>query len=194
MKPILLTALCLSGILILAQAQVKKGELKTGNTDSPEAETSVTINGKQIWVFYHAPSVKGRKIFGGAGALQPDDSIWRLGADFATVLHTDADLDLSGLEVPKGDYALYADLDKGKWKLIVNKKLMAGSRHIWGINNDGTTTDSPTTELGRAAMTMGKPASPVEKLKITLSGAGGAKGRLLVEFENVTASVPFTVK
>jgi hypothetical protein len=194
MKPILLTALCLSGILVLAQAQVKKEELKTGNTDSPEAETSVTINGKQIWVFYHAPSVKGRKIFGGAGALQPDDSIWRLGADFATVLHTDADLDLNGLEVPKGDYALYADLDKGKWKLIVNKKLMAGSRHIWGINNDGTTTDSPTTELGRASMTMGKPASPVEKLKITLSSAGGAKGKLLVEFENVTASVPFTVK
>jgi Protein of unknown function (DUF2911) len=194
MKPILLTALCLSGILVLAQAQVKKEELKTGNTDSPEAETSVTINGKQIWVFYHAPSVKGRKIFGGAGALQPDDSIWRLGADFATVLHTDADLDLNGLEVPKGDYALYADLDKGKWKLIVNKKLMAGSRHIWGINNDGTSTDSTATELGRAAMTMGKPPSPVEKLKITLSSAGGAKGKLLVEFENVTASVPFTVK
>jgi len=43
-------------------------------------------------------------------------------------------------------------------------------------------------------MTMAKPGSPVEKLKITLSDEGGNKGRLLVEFENITASVPFTVK
>ena len=40
----------------------------------------------------------------------------------------------------------------------------------------------------------GKPSAPVETLKITLSGAGGAKGKLLIEWENVTASAPFTVK
>jgi hypothetical protein len=188
----LLTAL--TGLAGFATAQVKMDELKTANAQSPNADTSVTINGKQIWIFYHAPSVRGRKIFGGAAALQPDGSIWRLGADYATVLHTDADLDLNGLAVPKGDYTLYADLDNGKWKLIVNKTLMKGTRHIWGINMDGSTTDDPATEVGRAAMTMGKPGSPVETLKITLSNAGGAKGKLLVEFENVTASVPFTAK
>jgi hypothetical protein len=41
---------------------------------------------------------------------------------------------------------------------------------------------------------MGKPGSAVETLKITLSETGGNKGKLLVEFENVMASVPFTVK
>jgi hypothetical protein len=46
----------------------------------------------------------------------------------------------------------------------------------------------------RASLTMGKPSSPVETLKITLSGAGGAKGKLLIEWENVTVSAPFTVK
>jgi hypothetical protein len=194
MKPILLSALFLAGLTGLATAQVKMDELKTGNTDSPNADTSVTINGKQLWIAYHAPSVKGRKIFGGAGALQPDDSIWRLGADYATVLHTDADLEINGLAVPKGDYALYADLDKGQWKLILNKNLMKGARHIWGINMDGSTTNDPATEVGRVAMTMGKPSAPVEKFKITLSQAGGAEGKILVEFENVTASVPFTVK
>jgi hypothetical protein len=178
----------------LASAQVKKEELKTGNAQSPEAETSVTINGKQIWIFYHAPSVRGRKMFGGAAALQPDDTVWRLGADYATVLHTDADLDINGLAVPKGDYTLYIDLDKGKWKLIVNKQLMSGARHQWGINRDGSTTDDAAQEVGRTAMTMGKPASLVETQKIALSAAGGGKGKLLVEFENMTASVPFTVK
>jgi len=194
MKRILLSAFLLSGMMSFANAQVKKEELKTGNAKSPEAESSVTIDGKTVWIFYHAPSVNSRKIFGGAGALQPEDTVWRLGADYATVLHTDADLDINGLAVPKGDYTLYTDLGKGQWKLIVNKTLMAGTRHIWGINRDGSTTNTPATEVGRTALTMGKPASPVETLKITLSSTGGSKGKLLVEFENVTATVPFTVK
>jgi hypothetical protein len=79
-------------------------------------------------------------------------------------------------------------LDKGKWELIVNKKTMQ-----WGINNDGSTTDTPGDELGRTAMTMGK-TKPVETLKIDLSSAGGNKGKLTAQWENVEASVPFTVK
>jgi len=194
MKRILTSVLLLAGLTGLANAQVKMEELKTNNAKSPNADTSVTISGKQLWIAYHSPSVSGRKIFGAADALQPEGTVWRLGADYATVLHTDADLDLNGVAVPKGDYALYADLDKGQWKLIVNKTLMKGTRHIWGINMDGSTTNDPATEVGRAAMTMAKPSAPVEKLKITLSNTGGAKGKILVEFENVTASVPFTVK
>ena len=190
--------------MMLAVAQVKKEDLVTKNTKSPGAETSVTINGKNIWIYYHAPSVRGRQIFGGAGALEPygkgKAKVWRLGADYATVLHTDSDLDLNGLAIPKGDYALYADLADGQWKLIVNKTLMAGARHIWGVGvspdgvQEGATTNDPATELGRASLVMGKPPSPVETLKITLSGAGGATGKLLIEWENVTASAPFTVK
>jgi hypothetical protein len=199
MNRILLSALLLSGTM-LAAAQVKKEELATKNTASPGAETSVTLNGKNIWIYYHAPSVRGRQIFGGVGALQPYGKVWRLGADYATVLHTDADLDLNGLAIPKGDYTLYIDLDNGQWKLIVNRTLMDGARHIWGVGvspdgiREGATTNDPATELGRASLTMGKPSSPVETLKITLSGTGGAKGKLLVEWENVTASAPFTVK
>jgi hypothetical protein len=65
MKPILLSALLLSG-LMLAVAQVKKEDLATKNTASPGAATSVTVNGQNIWIYYHAPSVRGRHIFGGA--------------------------------------------------------------------------------------------------------------------------------
>jgi hypothetical protein len=185
---------------MLAVAQVKQEDLVTKNTKSPGAETSVTINGKNLWIYYHAPSVRGRHIFNGAGALQPDGTVWRLGADYATVLHTDADLDLNGFAIPKGDYTLYADLDNGQWKLIVNKALMAGARHIWGVGvspdgvREGATTNNPATELGRAALTMGKPSSAVETLKITLSEAGGSTGKLQVEWENVTASASLTVK
>jgi hypothetical protein len=53
---------------------------------------------------------------------------------------------------------------------------MDGARHIWGVGKspdgirEGATTDDPATELGRAALTMGKPSSLVQTLKITLSG------------------------
>jgi hypothetical protein len=196
MKRIVICALLLGGMLT-ALAQVDKEKLKTGNKKSPNAETSVTVNGKNLWIAYHAPSVNGRTIFGGAKALQPDDSVWRLGADYVTVLHTDASLDLNGLAVPAGDYALYIFLDKGKWQLIVNKQVMnaAGTRIQWGISMDGndSTTDDPAKDLGRVAMTMGKPPALVETLKIALSAAGD-KGKIDVAWENVTASVPFTVK
>jgi hypothetical protein len=190
----LLCALMLGAILGVGLAQVDKEKLKTGNKKSPNAETSATVGGKSLWIAYHAPSVSGRKIFNGDGALQPDGTVWRLGADYATVLHTDADLDLNGLAVPQGDYTLYIDLDKGAWKLIVNKKLMDGARNIWGINRDGSTTDDPAQDVGRVAMTMGKPPALVETLKITLTGTGGNKGKIDIAWENVTASVPFTVK
>jgi hypothetical protein len=168
---------------------VDKSKLMKKNAQSPPMETSVTINGKQIWIVYHAPSVRGRKIFGGADALQPDDTIWRLGADYATVLHTEGSLDFNGLQVPAGEYSLYVALDKGKWQLIVNKQ--TGQ---WGITMAGATTDDPAKDLGRIVLEMSKPSSPVEQLKIALSSPGGNKGMLNIAWEKVEASAPFTVK
>src|SRR5438309_12086297 len=90
MKRILLIALLLSG-LMPAVAQVEKEDLATKNTKSPGAETSVTINGKNLWIYYHAPSVRGRHIFNGAGALHPDGSVWRLGVYPPPVRHAEPD-------------------------------------------------------------------------------------------------------
>ena len=197
--------LLMTGMVGSALAQIDLSKLITGNQDSPEALAALHFGpeGKMIWIFYHAPSVRdpktkeNRHIFNGAGALQADDTIWRLGADYATVLHTDADLDIGGLAVPKGEYTLYVDLNKGNWKLIVNKQLMnpRGTRAQWGIiDSKGGTTDNPATELGRADLTMGKPAAPVETLKIALVRTDDTHGKLDIEWENVTASAPFTVK
>lgn len=194
MRRILMMALILAGS-VLAQADVAK--LINGNQASPEQIAAIHYGaeGKIIWIFYHAPSVNKRHIFNGAGALQPDGSIWRLGADNATVLHTDADLDVGGIAVPKGEYNLYVDLDKSSWKLIINKQANdARGRPIWGVNRDGSTTNNPATELGRAAMTMGKPAAPVERLKIALTRVDATHGRIDIAWENVTASAPFTVR
>ena len=152
---------------------------------SPPATASVTIDGKAIKINYCAPSMHGRKI---AGGLVPYGKVWRAGANDATILHTEADLNIGGVAVPKGDYSLYVLPEQNEWKLIVNKK--TGQ---WGINHDGSTTEDPAFDVGRATMTLGK-TGPVETFKIGLTEAGPKAGKLQMEWENTVASISFTVK
>ena len=151
-------------------------------------ETSVTLGGKALTIKYSAPSVKGRKIFGGSDALQPDNTVWRAGANNATALHTDGDIMIGNLNVPAGDYTLYVFLDPKGWQLVVSKQ--TGQ---WGINRDNSTTLDESKAIGRTPMKMSKPASLVETYKMTLAGSG-TKGTLTLEWENVSASVNITVK
>jgi hypothetical protein len=182
MKRALTTVLLIAATTALGFAQEQKKAEKKAPA-SPPANTSVTINGKSIAIKYSAPSMRGRRIFNGTGALQPDNTIWRAGANEATALHTDADLDIGGLAVPKGDYTLFVWLDPQQWKLVVNKQTgQAGTEY------------HQEQDLGRVPMTMSKPPAPIETYKMTLSSAGGNKGKLQLEWENVIASVPLTVK
>jgi len=187
MKLIAATALLFAAVCM---AQTPKEKYKTpGTGGSPPMEASVKFGDKEVWIVYHAPSVKGRKIFGSEDALQKPGSVWRLGADQATFLHTDADLDINGLKVPKGEYSLYVDVDQGKWQLLIGKQ--TGQ---WGIKRDGSTTLTTEATLGKTAMTMSKPSSLVEQMKISLTSTGANKGKLTVEWENVSASVNFTAQ
>ena len=94
-----------------------------GPPKSPPATESVTIAGKAITITYSSPGVKGRagQLFGKDGLIGHDHTypVWRAGANAATSFHTDADLDIGGLAVPKGDYTLFVMVkDPEKWQLI----------------------------------------------------------------------------
>src|SRR5580658_6837420 len=91
---------------------------------SPPADTSLTVGGKTVTIKYSAPSVRGRQIFGDGGLLSHDPHypVWRAGANSATALHTDANLDIQGLHVPAGDYTLFVNVaDPDHWEFIVSK-------------------------------------------------------------------------
>jgi hypothetical protein len=152
---------------------------------SPPAEATVTIGDKAITIKYAAPSVRGRQVFGDGGVISKDKTypVWRTGANSATSLHTDADLQIKGLTIPKGDYTIFTQVNEEPWQLIINKQ--TGQ---WGL------TYNKDQDLGRVAMDMSKPAAPVETLKITLTATGAAAGTLQVAWENKVATVPFTVK
>ena len=147
---------------------------------SPPAQTSVTLAGKVIRIDYSAPSMRGRKIFGG---LEPYGRVWRAGANSATALHTDANLDIGGLSVPKGDYTLFVYLDPNQWQLVVSK-----ATGEWGLDYD------KSHDLGRVKMEMSKPPKPIETYKMTLTSVGPNKGKLQLAWENTVADVGITVK
>jgi hypothetical protein len=169
-KPTLISAAIAACTISVALAQ----------QPSPPAETTLTISGKPLAIKYSAPSMRGRKIF---GELEPYGKVWRAGANAATSFHTDADLVVGGLAVPKGDYTLYVLLDERQWQLIVNKE--TGQ---WGL------TYNQPMDLGRVKMTMSKPSAPIETYKMTLSKTGAKTGKLELAWENTVASVPLEVK
>jgi hypothetical protein len=153
---------------------------------SPATTESATVGGKTISIKYGAPSVRGRQIFGDGGKLSTDPTYpaWRAGADPATSFHTDADLMIGALSVPKGDYTLYVWVkDPSAWELIVNKQ--TGQ---WGTVYDAS------KDLGRVKMNMSVPPAPIERLKYTFSGLGTGAGKLEIAWEKHVASVPVIVK
>jgi hypothetical protein len=153
---------------------------------SPKATATASIGGKAVTINYAAPSVRGRRIFGDGGQISKDPNypIWRAGANSATALHTDADLDMGGLSLPKGDYTLYVNVaNPDAWELIVNKE--TGQ---WGL------TYNKGQDLGRVKMNMSKPPATVEVMKYTLTDLGGGKGKLELAWESHVASVSLKAK
>ena len=150
-----------------------------GQVLSPRKTTSITIDGKKITVGYGAPSMRGRKIM---GRLVPYGEVWCAGANDATSLDTEADLDIGGLKVAKGSYTLWALPNSNEWRFIVNKE--TGQWH---------TDYREDQDLGRVKMTVRTISEPVEVFRIDLSASGGNKGRLALVWENTEASVPITV-
>src|SRR5437899_1233064 len=111
---ILISAVILSTLIATAVAQNAAKP-----RPSPAATAQATLDGKNISIAYSQPSMRGRKIM---GDLVPYDQVWRTGANDATTLTTESDLNIGGTAVPKGTYTLYTLPSAGTWKLIINKQ------------------------------------------------------------------------
>lgn len=154
---------------------------------SPPQTVAAKIGSTAITIAYSSPGVKGRQghIFTKDGLISKDPHypVWRAGANAATTLATDGDLQIGNLTVPKGKYTLFVDIsDPDQWVLIVNKQ--TGE---WGLKYDAG------QDLGKVKMQMSKPPSMVENLKYTIDDLGGGKGKLTLAWENHVASVPVSV-
>ena len=155
---------------------------------SPPGVAETQLNGKEVRIDYSRPKIadpqsgQTRKIFGGAPV--PFDQVWRLGANEATALHTETDLDINGTTVPAGNYTLFALVAADKWTLIVHKKTCE-----WGIPYPGE-----ADELARIPMKLEHPSSTVDPYTITFEKKGGNAATLSFAWENTKAAVDVKAK
>lgn len=142
----------------------------------------------RIAITYGQPHARGRTIVGG---LIPNDTVWRFGANTATTLHSDVDLTVGQLAIPRGDYSLYLLHGNGGWQLIVNSRT-----GTWGTDRDAS------KDLGRVTLTANTRTDSEDALTIYLvpdstdpsTGYATLGGALRIRWGTLDLSTHFTVK
>jgi Protein of unknown function (DUF2911) len=168
MRIISICAILVAGLITLASAQ-----------QPALTQSAIKMSGKGVALSYSAPSLQGRKIFGG---VVPYNQVWLAGDGAAVTFRTDVPLEVQGLAVPKGEYTLYVLPDAKEWQLIINKQIGPQALKY-----------NQKLDLGRVPMDMKKAGAPVETLKMTLTSLGSVAGKLEMAWENTIASVPFNI-
>jgi hypothetical protein len=86
----------------------------------PVASPKQTVTSGNVSVTYGQPSKKGRAIFGG---LVPYGQVWRTGANEATEITFNKDVDFGGKHVKAGTYTLFTIPTEKEWTIILNSQL-----------------------------------------------------------------------
>ena len=142
---------------------------------SPHDTVEVALKGKKIAIEYGRPFLKGRKV---GQELAPYGKVWRTGADEATALNTEIDLNIGGVKVPAGKYTLYTLPSEGTWKLIINKQ--TGQ---WGTKYD------ESLDLARVDMKKSALPQSVEQFTISFDKKSEVLAELNLDWENTRVSV-----
>jgi hypothetical protein len=169
-----LFALLLIVVVFSAVAVPQQPEDKS-KRPSPPGTAEVTLQGKKITIEYSRPSLRGRKM----ETLTPNGQVWRTGANEATTFTTEADLNISGTNIPAGKYTLYSLPSEGAWKLIINKQ--TGQ---WGTIYD------ESQDLARIDMQTSRVKDMVEQFTISFDKKGEDSADLVLAWENTRVAVP----
>jgi hypothetical protein len=152
------------------------------------SEEDASLSGPaRIAISYGQPHARGRAVEGG---LVPRDTVWRFGANMATTLHTDLDITLGTLKLPRGDYTLFMLYTGSAWQLIVNR----GTAQ-WGTDHDAS------KDIGRVTLASRTLAEPEESLTLYLvpsspqprSGYAELTGVLRIKWGRTELTAPWSV-
>ena len=188
--------------VILAQAQEPAVPLRIAA--SSQASVEVHLNARRIgnrWyeedaslsgpsriaISYGQPHARGRKVEGG---LIPLDTVWRFGANMSTILHTDLDITVGDLKLPRGDYSLFILYARTGYTLIVNR-----GTGQWGTDRDAT------KDLGRVTLMSRAMAEAEPSLSIYLvpdspdptTGYAALRGTLRIKWGATELTAPWKV-
>ena len=108
---------CICAAILLCASLQSHGQL----TPQPSSTQTIVQDfglGK-IRLVYSRPDVKERKIFGG---MEPYGTVWRTGANTATVIKFTDDITMEGRKIPAGEYGLFSIPGETDWTIIMSKQ------------------------------------------------------------------------
>jgi hypothetical protein len=146
---------------------------------SPPQTVRASLGGSPVVLVYSSPRLRGRKVLGN---VVPYDKVWRTGANSASILALDKDIEIGGKVVPASTYSIWTLPSRDGVQLIVNQQ-----RGQWG------TEYHPEQDLVRVPMTVSTVAVPREDFSMSIDGSGRA-GVLKIEWDTFVWSVPVQVK
>ncbi len=147
-------------------------------TTSPRAEISQKIGINFIKVNYGRPNVKGRKIFGG---LLQYDKIWRLGADYQTIIDFQNEYKIQD-KIVKGKYALYAIPNEKHWTIYFNKDVKGWGQYTYRKENN----------IFEFKVPVEKASEFTETFTINFMNTSMNKGEIIFQWENTKTKLLIT--
>ncbi|HEY8781052.1 MAG TPA: DUF2911 domain-containing protein [Mucilaginibacter sp.] len=154
-------ALILIGLMLSTLSKAQEDKSKR---PSPPATATGKIGDATITIDYSSPSVKGRKIFGG---LLPYGTVWRAGANEATMFQTDKDITVDGKTLPAGKYSFFATPGEKEWTIFFNSE--TGQ---WGDKKDESTNMDPAKTVLSVTVKAKKLKDLKERLEYYVTNKG----------------------
>lgn len=160
----------------LVQAQNFRG-LDKSPMDKATFPASHRISDKIVSITYSRPQLKGR-IF---KDIVPFGKIWRTGANEATEIRVFKPIEIGGVEIPEGTYAIFTIFESEKMTFVINK-----AKNLWGAYAYNKEKDLLRFEVSTTAV-----EDNLEAFSMVFSGGDAPK--LHLGWEYTRAAVPFKV-
>lgn len=167
-------------LVVLLSMQLSNAQITTPKA-SPIAEIEQVVGLTKVEVDYARPAKKGRSVF---GDLVPYGRLWRTGANENTKIEFSDNVEINGVLLPKGEYALYTIPSPNQWEVIFYK-----TTDNWGLPKDF----NEEAVVLRTTAKVGNTSSEVEYFTIAVNPIDDSNGELLLSWEKTLVTLPFKV-
>jgi hypothetical protein len=148
---------------------------------SPLDSVSFKVQDGMVKICYGRPAARERVVF---GELVPYDQLWRTGANEPTMIHTSVPLEIAGVPIDAGSYALYTVPGKDGWEIVVNS-----STSQWG-HERFYVDEVKAHEVGRGKAASESSDEYVESFTITATSGDGGTATVYLQWEETRVAVP----
>lgn len=169
MKKLFATALLSCSLLGFSQFNVPIA--------SPKQKVEQQFSMTKISVEYGRPGVKGRKVF---GELVPFGKVWRAGANSATKVTFEQNVEFGGKEVKAGSYALFVIPMEKEWKVMLNKD----------ANQWGAYTYDEKLNVAEFTVPVQKMADKQEWFEIAVNPVDIHSAEMLIKWDMTKVAIP----